>query len=60
MKIGDKLRSISPVVDDCTIEFAPKPPEKWTVIYTTGRVKRWSKSHLKKYYYVLEEYKDNV
>ena len=55
MKVGDTLRSISPVVEDCVIEFAPKPPEKWTVIYKSGRVKNWSKSHLKKYYRVLEE-----
>ena len=54
MKKGDILRSKSPVVDDCEVLTDPKPPQKWLVKYPNGRQKLWSKSHLKKYYYVLE------
>lgn len=51
MKEGDTL---SPKVGDgyFLIIDAPKPPLKWAIQDQTGKVKRRTKSHLKKYYEV--------
>jgi len=54
MKAGDKLIPLVATSKSCTILNAPKPPKKWRVRYEGGGEKLWSKSHLKKYYYVGE------
>lgn len=41
-------------MDECVIIKAPTPPELWTVRYRSGANRRWSKTHLRKYYKVKE------
>lgn len=55
MKAGDELKPLRDGVQCCKIIATPIPPEKWTVRYSSGLEKQWSKSHLKKYYMVIEK-----
>ena len=50
MEINDKLIPLRENVQSCIILKAPDPPELWTVKYSSGKTRKWSKAHLKKYY----------
>jgi hypothetical protein len=55
MKINDHLIPLRENVEECIILSTPKPPKLWTVEYESGNIRKWSKSHLKKYYTVCEK-----
>jgi len=58
MKEGDILMGLRRGVNMCIIIKAPTPPKLWTVEYMPSGVRStWSKTHLKKYYTVIEEIK---
>lgn len=50
MQLNDTLFPLREGVESCIIIDAPVPPAKWTVRYESGRIRKWSKSHLRKYY----------
>lgn len=54
MKKGDWLIPVRAGVERCLITDDPSPPELWEVKYVSGRRKKWSKSHLRKYYFVAD------
>jgi len=52
MKSGCKLIPLREGMQSCVIIEDPDPPKKWLVKYESGKYRRWSKTHLKKYYMV--------
>ena len=54
--VGTILHPLRPGVESCEIIDTPIPPRPWTVRYKSGKIKKWSKSHLRKYY-TLDESK---
>ena len=52
MKLNDTI--VQDNGDQAVITEAPKPPQKWKIEYTDGRVRFKSKSFLKKYFKVVK------